>query len=143
MIVHRVVAALGLAMLVACGPSDEERALRAAADSMAAARARGETDLSNPEMGAKMSVTLNDSALEQSHTEIPKGQVTVVVQNQSSAPRIFELKGSNANFRSLPIPAGGYVLMSVIIDQSGDYHLTCPDSAAARSICGTGKLTAK
>ena len=55
----RLIAVLLVAapLLTGCGDSKGEKALKAANDSIAAARATGKTDLSNPEMGAKMSVS--------------------------------------------------------------------------------------
>jgi hypothetical protein len=128
--------------IAACGPSPEEKAAQAAVDSMAAARARGETDLSNPEMGSKMIVKLNANKLEQTHTSLPKGQMTIAVENHDKQSHIFEFKGKSGDWKSMPIPAGGYVLMSMILD-AGTYDMFCPDSTKANNGCGTGKFLAK
>jgi hypothetical protein len=129
-----------LPMTFACGPNEEERAAQAAADSIAAARARGETDLSNPEMGGKMLVTLSDSGMSQSHTEMPAGQLSVAVQNKSTRPHTLQLKGQGGGgFKSSVVPPGGFVLMTVLIDP-GVYDLVCPDSAQA-SACGSGQVS--
>lgn len=137
---------IGLAILAqalaGCGPSAEEKAAKAAADSMAAARARGETDLSNPEMGSKLRVVLNAGKMEQSHTELPKGQLTIAVENHDKQSHIFEFKGKTGDWKSMPIPAGGYVLMSMILEP-GDYDMFCPDSVGANRRCGTGKFIAR
>ena len=53
--------AVALPLMTGCDKSEEERAI-AAADSLGHARARGETDISNPEMGAKMVVELTDGS---------------------------------------------------------------------------------
>lgn len=127
------------AMLTACKDSSEEQQ-RAANDSLQAARARGETDLSNPEMGTKMSVILTDSAMEQSHADVPKGQLTIVVENKSTGAHVFELKGDSVSYKSLPISPAGSVLMTVILDKPGLYALACPDTGATAKGCGNGKL---
>ncbi|MGQ0563162.1 MAG: hypothetical protein ACT443_14975 [Gemmatimonadota bacterium] len=132
--------AAALPLMASCGPSDEEKAIQAATDSMAAARARGEIDLSNPEMGAKMQVIITDTLLQQSHKEVPKGQLTIVVENKGTRPQFFEMRGENAAFKSLAIPAGGNVLMTVIADPAGIYALTCPDSVSGASRCGRAEL---
>ena len=143
----RILAVLLLAapLLGGC-TSDEEKqaeAQKAANDSLAAARARGETDLSNPEMGAKMSVILTDSALQQSHTEVPKGQLTIVVENKSTSSHIFELKGDSLSHKTLPLVPSSSVLMTVIVDKPGLYSLACPDTGATAKGCGNGKLAIK
>jgi hypothetical protein len=109
-------------------PSADE--IKHAQDSMAAARKRGEVDLSNPEMGAKVLVTLTEYKVESTHLEIPKGQVTIAVENKGKLPHEFQVKGISGDFKSMPIPAGGTVLMSMVLDP-GDYDMfaTGKDSA--------------
>lgn len=131
-----------LPMAAGCGPSSEEKALQEAADSMAEARARGETDLSNPEMGAKMAVTLTDGGQTQSHEELPPGQISIVVQNKGTEPRVFEIKGPSLDMKSMPIAPGGHVVMSQVM-AAGAYDMACPDSTGENKRCGTGKLTVR
>lgn len=123
------IAALAAGM-TACDSAEEKAAREAqpAVDSMAAARARGETDLSNPEMGAKMQVTLTEYQITQSHKDVPRGQLTIVVENKGKQPHAFEMKGASGDYKSMPIPAGGYVIMTVIAEP-GTYDMFCPDSA--------------
>jgi hypothetical protein len=122
----------------ACGPSDEEAAQTAVHDSLNAARARGETDLSNPDMGGKMLVTLTDSGMTQSHAEMPKGQLSVAIQNRSSKEHVLSLEGPGGGFKSGTIPAGGYVLMTILVDP-GSYTFTCSENVE-QSACGSGRL---
>lgn len=141
---YKMLAAIAIALPLAagCGPSSEEKALQEAADSMAGARARGETDLSNPEMGAKMSVVLTDGGMTQSHQELPKGQVSIVIENKGTEARIFEVKGPNLDMKSLPIPPGAHMVMSQVFD-AGAFDMMCPDSTGENKRCGTGKLTVR
>jgi hypothetical protein len=115
---------LVLALLTAGCRNDQPstREIKHAQDSMAAARKSGAVDLSNPEMGAKMLVTLNEWQVTSSHLEIPKGQVTIAVENKGKLSHEFEVKGISGDFKSMPIPAGGSVLMSMVLDP-GDYDL--------------------
>lgn len=141
---YRMLAAIAIALPLAagCGPSSEEKALAEAADSMADARARGETDISNPEMGAKMAVVLTDGAMTQSHEELPKGQISIVVENKGKETRIFEVKGPNLDMKSMPIPPGAHVVMSQVFE-AGAFDMMCPDSTGENKRCGTGKLTVR
>lgn len=129
-IVRGVAVAALAAGITACDSAEEKTARQAqpAIDSMAAARARGETDLSNPEMGAKMQVTLTEYQITQSHKDVPKGQLTMVVENKGKQPHVFEMKGETGDYKSMPIPAGGYVIMT-LITEPGTYDMFCPDSA--------------
>lgn len=117
-------AALAVAM-AACGNREEKRAqvaADAAVDSMAAARARGEVDLTNPEMGSKVLLTLTEYKVAQSHTEIARGQVTFVVANKGQKPHEFEITGPGGRWKSMAIAPGTQVLMSMLIDP-GVYSL--------------------
>ena len=135
------IVAIALPLAMGCDKSEEERAL-AAADSLGAARARGETDISNPEMGAKMTVELTDGAMKLSHLELPKGQITIAVMNKGTESRVFEVNGPQTNLKSMPIPPGGSVLMSSVVP-AGAFDMMCSDSTGENKRCGTGKLTAK
>lgn len=140
----RIVFAISaMPLMTACGDRSEDEANRAAIDSMQAARERGETDLSNPEMGSKMSVQLTEFAVQQSHTEVPEGQLTIVVENKGQQAHSFVVQGAGLNQNSGAIPAGGYVLMSFIAD-GGTYDLFCPDSSGVHRSRGmAGKLLVK
>lgn len=129
-------------LMAACGDNQEE-ANKAALDSLQAARARGETDLANPEMGAKMSVQLTEYKMQQSHAELPEGQVTIVVENKGQQAHAFVVEGHGLNQNSGSIPAGGYVIMSFIAE-GGEYDMFCPDSAGVHRDRGLkGKLIVK
>lgn len=95
-------------------------------DSMAELRSRGGTDLSNPEMGAKVLVRLSEYKITLSHTEIPKGQVTFAVENKGKDAHEFEITGPAGTWRSGRLPAGSTVLMSMILDKGGKYELFSP-----------------
>jgi len=122
-----LLAALVLPMLQACDREAKkmERANKLAADSMAEARKRGETDLTNPEMGSKVLITLTEWKVAQSHTEIPKGQVTFVVENKGQKIHEFEVLGPNGRWKTMPISPGGNVLLSMILE-GGTYDLFSP-----------------
>jgi hypothetical protein len=132
-----LVLALVSPLLTACG-NKEERARQAEVDSIAAAKARGETDLNNPEMGSKVLITLTADSIAQSHTVIPPGQVTFAVQNRDKTPHVFQITGATGNWKTMPIPPDGAVLMAMII-QAGEYDLFCPDTAGGREVCGAPK----
>jgi nitrous oxide reductase accessory protein NosL len=134
---------LATASLLAGCDKSEEQALQSANDSIAAARATGKTDLSNPEMGSKMSVSLTDSAMVQSHTEVPKGQLTVIVLNKTKEPHTFEMKGDSISYKTMPIEPSGHALLTVIVDKPGLYALACPDTGATAKGCRNGKLAVK
>jgi hypothetical protein len=140
-----VLGLVAASLLAGCKDSEKKREeqQKAANDSLAAARARGETDLSNPEMGAKMSVILTDSALQQSHTEVPKGQLTIVVENKSTATHVFELKSDTVSFKTVPLVPTSSVLMTIILDKPGLYALACPDTGATAKGCGNGSLSVR
>ena len=135
--VRSCVLAMGV-FAVSCGDRDTEQENQAAVDSMAAARARGETDLTNPEMGAKVLITLTADSISQSHTTVPPGQVTFAVQNSDSAEHVFQITGAAGNWRTQAIPAGSTVLLAMII-AAGEYEIFCPDSAGGREQCGPVK----
>ena len=107
-------------------------------DSIAARKARGETDLSNPELGSKVLITLTADSIAQSHLTIPPGQVTFAVQNRDTVAHVFQITGATGNWRTMPIPPEGASLMAMIIE-AGDYDLFCPDSAGGREVCGAPK----
>jgi hypothetical protein len=130
-------------LLAGCGDSSNEKELKSANDSMAAARATGKTDLSNPEMGSKMSVSLTDSAMVQSHTEVARGQLTVIVLNKTKEPHTFEIKSDSVSFKTLAIEPAGHALMTIIVDKPGLYALACPDTGATAKGCRNGKLAVK
>lgn len=134
---------LAMVPVAGCGDGSQEEANKAAIDSMNAARARGETDLANPEMGAKMSVQLTEYKMQQSHKELPEGQLTIVVENKGQQAHGFVIEGKGLNQNSGAIPAGGYVIMSFIAE-GGEYDLFCPDSAGVHRDRGLeGKLIVK
>jgi len=122
-------AAALLLAAVACenkAEKEHEAQLRAV-DSMKALRAQGKTDLSNPEMGAKVLVRIYDDSIFQSHHEIPKGQVTFAVENKGTKPHDLKVSGPAGSWTSTPIAPQGYVLMSMILDKYGDYELAAKD----------------
>lgn len=128
-----IVLAVTAPLLAAC-ESEEQRAreegLRAV-DSMTAARARGETDLTNPEMGAKVGVYLSEWKVDLSHPTIASGQATFAVQNNGNLPHAVQITGTKGNWQSQSVPAkGGYVTMSMMLEP-GEYDVLCPDSAGA------------
>ncbi|HUP89774.1 MAG TPA: cupredoxin domain-containing protein [Longimicrobiales bacterium] len=100
-------------------------------DSMAELRARGGTDLSNPEMGSKVLVRLSEYKITLSHTEIPKGQVTFAVENKGKEPHEFEITGPAGTWRSGRLPTGSTILMSMILDKGGEYQLYSPTKTDA------------
>ena len=134
---YGLVVALAATALSACGDTEEE-ARQAEVDSIAARRARGETDLSNPEMGMKVLITLTHDSIAQSHTTIPAGQVTFAVQNRDTVPHVFQITGTRGNWRTMAIPPDGAALMAMIIE-AGDYDMFCPDTAGGREVCGQPK----
>lgn len=125
-----IVALAATAQLSAGCENKQEKAGKLAVDSMAAARGRGETDLSNPEMGAKVLITLTEWKVAQSHQEIPKGQATFAIENKGTKPHEFEIYGKGGDWRSMSIPAGGSVLMSMLIDP-GEYEMFSPSKDSA------------
>jgi glucose/arabinose dehydrogenase len=140
-----VLGLVAVSLLAGCKDEEAQRAeqQKAANDSLAAARARGETDLSNPEMGAKVSVIITDSALQQSHTEVPKGQLTMVVENKSTGTHVFEMKSDSVSFKTVALVPASSVLLTVIVDKPGLYSLACPDTGATAKGCGNGKLSVR
>lgn len=106
----------------------EAKARQFSVDSMAALRAQGKTDLSNPEMGAKVLVRLFDDSVQLSHPEIPKGQVTFAVENHGTKAHELEITGPSGLWRSGQIPAGSNVLMSMILDKPGDHGMVETDT---------------
>lgn len=131
----RLLVVVGLTAVVSACGKNEEKQRQAAVDSMAEARARGETDLNNPEMGAKVLITLLRDSMDQSHSTVSPGQVTFAVQNHDSSSHVFQLTGATGNWRTIKIEPGGTVLMSMILP-GGDYEMFCPDTASARDGCG-------
>ena len=123
--------ALTAVLLAGCDSAEEKVAQenQRAADSMAAARARGETDLGNPEMGSKVLLTVQDNAIEMSHEQIKNGQVSFAVQNRATDPRVVVIKGSNGRWQSIPMQKDGFVLMSMIlVPGTYDIEITSTDS---------------
>lgn len=141
-----LVAVAAIAQLSGGCQSKDERAAKFSMDSMTEARARGEHDLKNPEMGAKVLITLSEYKVESTHTEIPKGQVTFAVVNKGTIPHEFEITGKSGDWRSMPIAAGGNILMSMLLDP-GTYDLYSPSKdgvgATDRSKGMEGKITVK
>lgn len=126
-----------LTVLAACeSQAEKDRKVGlASADSMAALRKEGKTDLSNPEMGAKVLVKLTDDSITISHKDIPMGQVTFGVENHGTQAHIAQIKGPGSDIKSFAIRPNETTLMAMILEP-GVFEFTCPDSAGAHKGCG-------
>lgn len=100
----------------------------------------GRPDLSHPEVGPRVIVTMSDSAIKLSHdtvTSVGTGQITFAVENKGAGTKVLEIDGGESGkWTTTPIPDNQTVLMSMLMNR-GSYQLyeMRPDTA------GTTKRT--
>jgi hypothetical protein len=91
--------------------------------------AGGRPDLSHPQVGATVAVTITDSGLQLSDSSIQSvgtGQVSFSVQNKGTATDALTINGGrHGTWKSTPIPPGQAVLMSMLMNR-GEYELIWP-----------------
>jgi hypothetical protein len=91
--------------------------------------AGGRPDLSRPDAGARVLVTLSDTGISFSHDSIPMegtGQTTFAVVNKDSTTRTFKIDGDKLGEWSSPIPAGQTIMMSMLLSR-GSYEMLWPE----------------
>lgn len=135
---HRAAVVAALATLaLAC----ERRQERAADGVDTASAAAVEIDRSGADIGGRVDVTLSEWAIEQSADSVARGQATFAVANAGTMPHSLEISGPGGKWSSPPIPPGGRVLMSMLVEP-GQYELSCPDDAGEHKGQGmTGRIT--
>lgn len=88
--------------------------------------AGGKPDLSHPDVGARVLVTMSDSAIKLSHDSVDAvgtGQITFAVENKGAGTTVLEIDGGDSGkWTTTPIPGGQTVLMSMLMDR-GSYQL--------------------
>lgn len=126
---RRILLALLIAVPVVsgCKSDEEEQAERARAygDSIASERAAGKTDLSNLDMGSKISVVMTEWEIKQTSEQIPQGQATFVVENHGKLPREFELSSEKQRWNTGVIQPGGHVFLTMVLEP-GVYNMSSP-----------------
>jgi hypothetical protein len=118
-----------LVLAAACGDKPQ-----AAQEGPPPDTAGGRPDLTRPDVGASVMVTLTDTAMVVSHEsiELPRtSQMTFAVQNNSSKDGVFKIDGKARGKWSSQVPAGQPVLMSMIISR-GEYQLLWPEDGSGQ-----------
>ncbi len=91
--------------------------------------AGGRPDLSRPDAGPRVLVSLSDSTIELTHDSIQmigSGQITFAVDNNGTATKTFKLDGGDLGEWSSPIPAGQTIMMSMLLGR-GSYEMLWPE----------------
>ena len=106
--------------------------------------AGGKPDLSHPEVGPRVIVTMSDSAIKLSHdtvTSVGTGQITFAVENKGAGTRVLEIDGGDSGkWTTTPIPDNQTVLMSMLMNR-GSYQLYEMKPDTAGSTKRTGRKT--
>jgi hypothetical protein len=96
--------------------------------------AGGRPDLSRPDAGLNVAITLADSAITLSHDSVQmvgSGQITFAVQNTGATTANFKIEGDQLGEWSSPIPAGQTILMSMLLGR-GTYQLLWPEDGSGQ-----------
>lgn len=96
--------------------------------------AGGRPDLSRPDAGQSVIVTLSDSAVtlsEDSIRMVGTGQTTFAVQNTGGKAGTFKIDGNELGEWSSPVPPGQSILMSMLLSR-GTYELLWPEDGSGR-----------
>lgn len=82
------------------------------------------------DVGHKVDVSLSEWQVTTAESEVPKGQVTFAIRNNGKLPHVVEISGGKDKWRSMTMNPGDAITMAAVLD-SGEYKITCPDSAGA------------
>ena len=97
--------------------------------------AGGRPDLSRPDAGTRLLVTLTDTAMAFSHDSIQMvgtGQTTFAVENEGTEPKVFKIDGKElGQWTSPPIGPGETIFMSMLLGR-GSYEMLWPEDGSGQ-----------
>lgn len=91
--------------------------------------------LGAPGEGENVVATIEDEGIRLSRDTVPAGEVTVVVENRSTAPCALELSSQfYGRQRSAPVAPGGNLQMSMVLARAPYYFFCASGSGAAGEV---------